>query len=199
MLKQTILVVVMFTFSIASAEARQHHVAQQAICDNKDVMRPCAYNPNLISGIKEIKIKMYRERVVKREHAVKQTEARTSSIGNGIVRSISGATAHVAGSATQAFQCLVTALDNAGYPIKFMGGWRRYGSVHGSLHPLGLALDVNQYSRGNTRPRMPSNEIALASGCNLISGAQWAHNDSGHFQLGGYVGNGRRYRRYAQR
>lgn len=109
----------------------------------------------------------------------------------GMVRSASGATAHVANRATGAFQCLVSALDRQGYPIRFMGGWRAHGSVHGSLHPAGLALDINQYGRNVTRPRMPRNEIALAKSCGLIAGAQWANADSGHFQLGGWSGRGR--------
>jgi hypothetical protein len=111
----------------------------------------------------------------------------------GVVRSTSGATAHVARHATGAFQCLVSALDRQGYPIRFMGGWRAHGSVRASLHPAGLALDINQYGRNVTRPRMPGNEIALAKSCGLISGAQWANADSGHFQLGGWSGRARRH------
>jgi hypothetical protein len=119
----------------------------------------------------------------------------------GVVRSSSGATAHVASRATGAFQCLVSALDRQGYPIRFMGGWRAHGSVRASLHPAGLALDINQYARNVTRPRMPHNEIALANSCGLISGAQWANSDSGHFQLGGWSGGGRHYasRRHSHR
>lgn len=110
----------------------------------------------------------------------------------GIVRSASGAAAHVAPRAAGAFQCLVSALDRQGYPIHFMGGYRAHGSVRHSLHPMGLALDINQYGRNRTRPRMPSDEIALANSCGLISGAQWASGDSGHFQLGGWSGRERR-------
>lgn len=123
----------------------------------------------------------------------------------GTIRSAHGATAHVSDRASGAFQCLVSALDRQGYRIRFMGGWRAHGSVRGSLHPRGLALDINQLARGVTRPRMPSNEIALANRCGLVSGAQWANNDSGHFQLGGWAGRGRHYAhrhtkvRYARR
>ena len=117
----------------------------------------------------------------------------------GDVRSRSGATAHVADHAVGAFQCLVDRLEGQGYQIKFMGGWRKRGSVRGSLHPAGLALDINQYSRNVTRPRMPANEIALANYCGLISGAQWRHGDSGHFQLGGWAGRNRHYSRRGHR
>ena len=110
----------------------------------------------------------------------------------GIVRSVHGASARVASRATGAFQCLVSALDRQGYPIRFMGGYRAHGSVRYSLHPMGLALDINQYGRNRTQPRMPANEVALANSCGLISGAQWASRDSGHFQLGGWSGGNSR-------
>lgn len=112
----------------------------------------------------------------------------------GTVRSRHGATAQVADSSTSQFQCLVNALDAQGYPVRFMGGYRKHGSVRASLHPLGLALDINQTSRNRTTPRMPGNEIALANSCGLISGRQWRHADSGHFQLGGWAGRARRTR-----
>jgi len=112
----------------------------------------------------------------------------------GTVHSKSGATARVADRAVSAFQCLVRKLDAAGYPIRFMGGWRARGSVKASLHPSGLALDINQVARNVTRPRMPRNEIALAHSCGLIAGAQWGWADSGHFQLGGWAGRHRAHR-----
>jgi hypothetical protein len=138
--------------------------------------------------------------VKKPTHERRRRDREASSaigLGSGVIRSVSGATAHVAASATGAFQCLVNALDGQGYQIKFMGGWRAHGSVRGSLHPAGLALDINQLSRNVTRPAMPGNEAALANSCGLISGAQWAHGDSGHFQLGGYAGTSNRH--YASR
>jgi hypothetical protein len=107
------------------------------------------------------------------------------------VRASSGATASVADRAAGPFQCVVNGLEAAGYRIRFMGGWRRHGSVRGSLHPSGLAMDVNQVGRNRTIPRMPSNEIAIANGCGVISGAQWRNADSGHFQLGGWGGRRR--------
>lgn len=104
------------------------------------------------------------------------------------VRSRSGATAHVSAAAARPLQCVVNRLEASGYPIKFMGGYRRHGSVRGSLHPLGLALDINQVARGVTIPRMPRSEIAIARSCGVISGAVWCNNDSGHFQVGGWGG-----------
>jgi hypothetical protein len=114
----------------------------------------------------------------------------------GTVRAKSGATARVADGATSNFQCLVSKLEGQGYPVKFMRGYG-HGTVRGSLHPSGMALDVNQTARGRTTPRMPHNEISLAASCGLLSGAVWRNNDSGHFQKGGYSGrrHARRHRR----
>lgn len=100
----------------------------------------------------------------------------------GVVRAKSGATAHVADGTTGAFQCLVGRLESQGYPVRFMRGFGR-GTVRGSLHPSGHAIDINQTARGRTTPRMPGNEIALAASCGVLSGAVWRNNDSGHFQI----------------
>ena len=112
----------------------------------------------------------------------------TTAAHAGKVHSQSGVFATVADSSVQSFQCLINQLELQRYPIKFMRGCGK-GSVRGSLHPACMALDINQTRRHVTVPRMPSNEIALANGCGLISGAQWHGNpDSGHFQLGGWSG-----------
>lgn len=116
-----------------------------------------------------------------------------TSAHSATIRASSGATAKVADRAAGPFQCLINKLEEAGYRIQFMGGYRRHGSRRQSLHPAGLALDINQYARNVTRPRMPRSEIAIANSCGVISGAQWASRDSGHFQLGGWSGQPRRY------
>lgn len=159
-----------------------------ATADACDAMRPCL--PDGASLFDTHGATKARRRVTPGLHRVMSEGAGRAA---GVVRSMSGATARVAYRATDAFQCLVSALDQQGYPIKFMGGLRAHGSVRASLHPAGLALDINQYSRNVTRPRMPHNEIALANACGLISGSQWTSRDSGHFQLGGWSGDGRRY------
>lgn len=196
---------------IAPAEARHRAPVFAPGCN---IFFPCEGAPPAWALSKPVSVRSRGEAVVRamggfgtarkaRHHLVAKTRRNSDLVareqrqprvgGSGIVRSASGATAHVAASATGAFQCLVSALDRQGYPIRFMGGWRAHGSVRGSLHPAGLALDVNQLSRNVTRPAMPGNEVALANGCGLISGHQWAHGDSGHFQLGGWAGGRRHY------
>lgn len=196
--------------SIATARPR-HHTA--ACVETGDVMHPrcgmgraAAASSNPFAGIRSIHVTLHRERAKhRRHHRAHRSAPRPMSEGlqrilragagraAGLVRSASGATAHVAAHAAAAFQCLIDRLDAQGYPIRFMGGWRAHGSVRASLHPAGLALDINQYARNRTRPRMPANEIALANACHLISGAQWGWADSGHFQLGGWAGRKRHY------
>lgn len=118
-----------------------------------------------------------------------------STADAGTVRSKSGASATVADSVVPTFQCLINELDLQRYPIKNMRGCGK-GSVRGSLHPSCKALDINQTHRNVTVPRMPKNEIALANGCGLISGAQWHRRpDSGHFQFGGWSGTPARHHR----
>lgn len=104
------------------------------------------------------------------------------------VHSKSGANATVAASAAGAFQCLVDGLEAIGYRIHFMGGWRKHGSVRGSLHPAGLALDINQYGRNVVRPSLPAGATGIAQSCGLIHGAVWRNADAGHFQKGGWGG-----------
>jgi hypothetical protein len=114
--------------------------------------------------------------------------APAASARAGTVRARAGAIAHVADAAVAAFQCVIDRLEAEGYSVRFMGGYRKHGSVPHSLHPKGLALDINQLARNVTRPKMPANEIAIANGCGAVSGAQWRHGDSGHFQIGGWAG-----------
>jgi hypothetical protein len=98
-----------------------------------------------------------------------------------MVRSTSGAKANVAPSSAPKFQCLVTALDRAGYKIKFMGGYGK--RPNHSKHPSGHALDINQTARNRVIARFPSNINALAADCGLFHGAQWRRADAGHFEV----------------
>jgi hypothetical protein len=200
----------MLCIAATPSSARHSHKKIQ-VGTGCDVMRPCFGNGASLFDFEDHEAGRSRQSAARHEsnhrshHRISKGLARVLAEGAGrvagVVRSSSGATAHVAGRATGAFQCLVSALDRQGYPIRFMGGWRAHGSVRASLHPAGLALDINQYARNVTRPRMPHNEVALANSCGLISGAQWANSDSGHFQLGGWSGGGRHYasRRHSHR
>jgi hypothetical protein len=192
MLKTAVLAAALLCAFFVNAEARQRHHAPAGCKETGTVMNPsCTGRDNSpFSGAVKIDVVMHK---VRHAASPRPRLARETASLPGIVRSVSGATAHVAASATQAFQCLVDRLDAAGYPVRFLGGWRAHGSVPGSLHPAGLALDVNQIARNVTRPAMPSNEVSMANECGLISGRQWRWADSGHFQLGGWAGSPRHY------
>lgn len=155
-----------------------------------DNMRPCAAGTGgtavaTLPGPKKGRLSRLSDPVVRQmapRRAKPAPAPRTSLQASGL---------GLAGAAVGPMQCVLDGLRAAGYPVRFARGLGA-GSVPGSLHPAGLAMDVNQVARGVTTPRMPSSEIAIASSCGVISGAQWANNDSGHFQLGGWSGTGRR-------
>lgn len=188
-MKPFICALLFFCLTSTYAEARGHRGAVSPECN---VTMPCDLGgPNFLSGVRSIHVTMHRDhkakpaRVARTRHH--KTESATPSV-SGVVRATSGAVAYVAHHATEAFQCLINKLEAQGYHIHEMGGYARGGHIRHSLHYSGRALDVNQLSRGVTKPHMPANEIELANSCGLISGAQWVNNDSGHFQLGGYAG-----------
>lgn len=93
----------------------------------------------------------------------------------------------VAPSARAALQCVVDHVQGAGVRIKYMRGFGR-GTVRGSRHPDGNALDINQTGRNRTSPHVPpSVSNAAADKCGVISGARWGHADNGHWNLPGRV------------
>lgn len=106
-----------------------------------------------------------------------------------VVRSRAGATARVNPAHRAKFQCLIDRLDASGYRIRFMGGYRRTyiaGTRYRSKHWVGNALDINQYGRNVTRPRMPAAAGAMARACGLTPGSDWRGSpDTGHFEVPG--------------
>jgi hypothetical protein len=52
MIRTAILAVAALIALPLNAGASQQHRAVQPICDNMDVMRPCAYQPNFLAGIR---------------------------------------------------------------------------------------------------------------------------------------------------
>jgi hypothetical protein len=100
------------------------------------------------------------------------------------VTSRSGVKVRVAASARAALQCVVDQVEAAGVRIKFMRGIGP-GTVKGSMHPGGRAIDINQLSRNVTRPAVPrAVSNAAADRCGVISGARWSYADNGHWNLG---------------
>jgi len=186
---------ILFVLLSTGAEARHRQQITAKCVETGTLMSPTcmgqpgksqfASNNDPFSGARSIKISMRRERPRRMERHVAAVIPMS-----GIVRASSGAVTRVAAQATESFQCIVNKLEQVGYPVRFMGGLSS-GHMRHSLHRVGLALDVNQVSRNVTKPPMPGNEIELANSCGLISGAQWRHADSGHFQMGGYPGRSR--------
>jgi hypothetical protein len=203
-----------------SAEARQRYAAAHPDCN---VLWPCDGVISHPRGERVVKAmggfgsakKVYRAASIDYKHRPVAHKRRHQeapapvavAVGRGVVKASTGAVAYVAGHASTAFQCVIDKLEAQGYPVKEMGGYARGGHIRGSLHYSGTALDINQLARNVTSPRMPANEIQIANDCGLISGAQWRHADSGHFQLGGYDGktqvasrsHRRHYASYARR
>lgn len=122
----------------------------------------------------------------RRAHRVHRTK-RHDVGGAAVVASRSGVRVRVAPSARAALQCVVDHVEAAGVRIKFMRGYGP-GTVKGSLHPGGRAIDINQLARNVTRPVVPVH-VANAAGdvCGLISGARWGYQDTGHWNMPGRV------------
>lgn len=99
------------------------------------------------------------------------------------MRSHSGVRIHVAASARKALQCVVDFVEKH-VRIKAMRGYGA-GTVSGSLHPSGRAIDINQTARDVTSPRVPRS-VSNGAGdkCGVISGARWRDADNGHWNLG---------------
>lgn len=109
--------------------------------------------------------------------------------GHGNVRSKSGATARVNPKYREKFQCLIDKLDDHGYKINIIGGYRKTkiaGTNIWSKHASGNAIDINQYSRGYTKPRIPKASDQWAIDCGLYPGSFFG--DRGHFEIPGKAG-----------
>lgn len=183
--------IIAILLTIITSSAQAHHarrVAPSAVCwlfcDVQSAQNATA-RPNRHGGANVRRLNVPEDRLEPAGRV--RVSGASQRSGVALIRSSSGATAYVAVRAQGSFQCLIGALEGEGYPIKFMGG-QSSGHMRNSLHHSGMALDVNQYSRNVTKPHMPRNEITLANSCGLISGAQWRHGDSGHFQSGGWSG-----------
>ena len=104
----------------------------------------------------------------------------------GNVCSRSGACASVNPAHAHKFQCLINWLDTHGYPIRFMGGYRKTmiaGTNVWSKHAVGNALDINQTGRNIITHRFPSGVSGAASACGLSHGSGWPKPDTGHFEV----------------
>ena len=120
------------------------------------------------------------KRIARRSHT---REATVDANGNSTVRSSTGIVVRVAPAARASLQCVVDYVERAGVKITSMRGYGR-GTVRESVHPIGYALDINQYARNKTRPHVPPGvSNAAGESCGVISGAGWNDKDNGHWNL----------------
>jgi len=135
-------------------------------------------------------------------------------------RTTSGHTFLVAAAARDKLCGFVQALEATGHSIAHIHGWRAHGSVPGSLHPIGMAIDICQSRRNRVDCGYdPRRFTALAHRFGLMSGCEFRRPDCGHFQIAGvhrdhgarhryarahhhhrhYIRSRYHYRRYAHR
>lgn len=113
----------------------------------------------------------------------RKPQKRFETIGGAFVASRSGIRVRVNASARAALQCVVDHVEASGVRIKAMRGYGP-GTVRGSLHPGGRAIDINQTARDVTRPAVPRAVAnAAADRCGVVSGARWSYADNGHWNL----------------
>jgi hypothetical protein len=85
--------------------------------------------------------------------------------------------------AVNQLKCVVEKLRAQGLPIKTLWGYGCRPASY-SLHPRGLAVDVDQYARDRTSPQVPRQAgVQIANSCNVVSGAIWRNPDNGHFEV----------------
>jgi hypothetical protein len=106
MLRLVLAVSLLFTLSL-NAEARTKGVEQSCV-PTGDVMRPCAYQPNFMAGVKSIKVRMHRDRPSQRPERVTES-------GYGREASIQP---HPAGCPARAFCGCGAAVRVFGRPIR---------------------------------------------------------------------------------
>lgn len=69
------LVLALMALVCLSVPASAKHHAVAPICDNFDLMRPCAYNPNPFSGARSFTVKMTRDRHARVKHGHRREPA----------------------------------------------------------------------------------------------------------------------------
>lgn len=170
MMKPLVIGAALAVLLVSGAQARphRHHAKPQGIitCDMQGChgSAPVAERPS---------------RHAKRHHR----EIKIDANGNNIVRSSTGVRVRVAPGARSALQCVVDYVEAHGVKIVSMRGYG-HGTVRGSLHPSGRALDINQTDRDVTRPAVPRHvSNGAADKCGVTSGARWHDADNGHWNL----------------
>lgn len=114
-----------------NAEARPRHRVIVPMCDNKDVMRPCAYQPNFLAGVRSINVTMRRVRVVPTTGPQKNRATRVvaTTYPQSAVRVAAQIIAHPSGCPARAFCGCGAAVRVFGHPIRDLwlaANWLRF-------------------------------------------------------------------------
>jgi hypothetical protein len=107
---------------------------------------------------------------------------------SGVVKSKTGARAHVGIRYAKRFQAYIDDLENNyGARVLFMGGIRPGHCSSSSQHPCGKAMDVCQLRRGVVDARChlpgPGTLAQIAASHDLFEGGRWCNSDYGHAQV----------------
>jgi hypothetical protein len=115
-------------------------------------------------------------------HRVDQTEQNAFTT----IHTASGQSATVATNAAGAFNGFLHWLEARNYRISTLGCYN-YRNIRGtnrlSQHAFGRACDINQAGRNVVTRPFPRGTEQAARRFGLVSGAEWQHPDTGHFEL----------------
>jgi hypothetical protein len=114
---------------ISPASARHHRVAP--ICDNLDIMHPCAWNPNPFAGAREVRVTMKRDHVTPKRRKVASKASKAASEPLFAARSPASVqvVAHPAGCPARSFCGCGAAVRVFGAPVRSLwvaANWFRF-------------------------------------------------------------------------
>lgn len=147
-MKYLLIIATALLCSFSTAEAKRGN--SSACIQTGDIMRPCAYNPDFLSGVRSIKVRMHRETPVEtrvaRRHATRYARSYQAP---SFVRRVERSVQRVAGYATQMLPhpvgCPGTQFCGCGAAVEVFGSPRR---------DLWLAANWLRYPRTSPAPGM---------------------------------------------
>lgn len=119
----------------SSAEARSLRVV--AACDNVDVMRPCAYQPDFMAGVRSIRVTLQRERHARRRNVpIARSFGAAAAVVTRAQAAVGGIVAPLAAKVAE-IQSSCSSRVISGVRHTYVAGTRRI-----SLHASGKAVDM---------------------------------------------------------